>query len=324
MSKHLNIILLLIIVALSGYIFTSIPDRSEKKEAEEKKAEEKPATLTGYKVYTFKMPKEMDFAGEPVPLHEPDVLERLDREIHINLYFHSNSIILFKRANRWLPQIAEILREEGIPEDFKYLPLIESSLENAISYRHAVGFWQFREATAKELGLEVNREVDERYHPLKSTEAAVKYIKRSYRKFENWTNVAASYNIGMYGLQKRLEAQKVDSYYDLLLNEETARYVFRILAIKEIMSDPEKYGYLFPESHLYQIEPIKKVVVTETISDLVDYALDQGINYKLLKRFNPWLRTDRLTVRNGESYTLFIPVREKETAAPFLRSNKSS
>ena len=128
----------------------------------------------------------------------------------------------------------------------------------------------------------------------------------------------------MYGLQKRLEDQKVDSYYDLLLNEETARYVFRILAIKEIMSHPDKYGYLFPESHLYQMEPIKKVVVTETIDDLVDYSIAQGINYKLLKRFNPWLRTDRLTVRNGESYTLFIPVRTEETEVPFVRSNKSS
>ena len=173
LNKYLNILLVLIIIGLTGYIFSDSSKKPKKVVVKEE-----PEPITGYKVYTFKMPEEMDFAGEPVPLHEPDVLERLDREIHINLYFHSNSIILFKRAHRWLPQIAEILEKENIPEDFKYLPLIESSLENAISYRHAVGFWQFREATAKELGLEVNREVDERYHPLKSTEAAVKYLKR--------------------------------------------------------------------------------------------------------------------------------------------------
>lgn len=309
MAKYLNIILIILILALTGYIFVKEDDR--KPVTEETKFE---ATFgkDNYKVFSFDIPDEMHFAGEEVPLNEADVLERLDREIHVNLYYHSNTIFLFKRAHRWLPQIADILKKNNIPEDFKYLPLIESNLENLVSYRQAVGFWQFREATARELGLEVNREVDERYHPLKSTIAACKYLQKAYDRFGNWTNVAASYNIGMYGLDKRLKEQKVDSYYDLLLNSETARYVFRVLAIKEIMEDAEKYGYDFSESQLYEIEPIKKVAVTRSIPDLVDFSLEQGINYKLLKRFNPWLRTDRLTVRGGKTYTIFIPVRNSE------------
>ncbi len=273
-------------------------------------------------VVTYQAPEQMYFAGEKVPLHIPDVRERLDREMHVNLYFHSNTILMLKRAQRWLPTIGEILKKNGIPEDFKYLSLIESSLENAISYRGAVGFWQLMEGTAKELGLTVNNEVDERYNPIKSTEVACEYLKRSYRKFGNWTNVAASYNIGIYGLQRRLDEQKEDSYYDLLLNSETSRYVFRILAVKEIIENDSYYGYKFPASHLYNEEPVKKVVVTETQSSLVDFAHEQGINYKLLKRHNPWLRTDRLTVRKGKSYTIDIPIIDKpDNDAYALRGN---
>lgn len=262
-------------------------------------------------VVTYQAPEQMYFAGERVPLHIPDVRERFDREMHVNLYFHSNTILMLKRAQRWLPTIGKILKKNGIPEDFKYLPLIESSLENAVSYRGAVGFWQLMEGTAEEFGLKVTNEIDERYDPIKSTEVACKYLKRAHRKFGNWTNVAASYNMGMYGLQRRLDEQKVDSYYDLLLNSETTRYVFRILAIKEIVENDSHYGYDFPSSHLYREEPVKKVVITESKPNLVDFAHEQGINYKLLKRHNPWLRTDRLTVRRGESYTIDIPLIEK-------------
>lgn len=270
-------------------------------------------------VVTYQAPEQMYFAGEEVPLHIPDVRERFDREMHVNLYFHSNTILMLKRAQRWLPTIGEILKRKGIPEDFKYLPLIESSLENAVSYRGAVGFWQLMEGTAEEFGLKVSNEVDERYDPVKSTEVACQYLERAYRKFGNWTNVAASYNMGMYGLQRRLDEQKVDSYYDLLLNSETERYVFRILAIKEIVENDSHYGYKFPSSHLYQEEPVKKVVVTESQPDLVNFALEQGINYKLLKRHNPWLRTDRLTVRSGESYTIDIPILSKPDHDSFVQ-----
>jgi hypothetical protein len=256
---------------------------------------------------SFDIPEGTTFAGEAVPLDIPDVRERFDKELQINTYFHSNTIFLIKRAHRWLPQIEEILRSNDIPDDFKYLPLIESNLLNAISPKDAVGYWQILEESGKEFGLEISREVDERYDPLKATEAACKYLARAYRKFGNWTIVAASYNRGMSGMQRALDGQKVNSYYDLYLNEETSRYVFRILAIKEIVQNPEKYGFHIRQKHLYNQEPLRYVEVNETIRDLVDFAKDQGTNYKLLKRHNPWLREEKLTVRKGKSYLIALP-----------------
>lgn len=256
---------------------------------------------------SFDVPEGITFAGEPVPLDIPDVRERLDKELQINVYFHSNTIFLIKRANRWLPQMEKILKEHGIPEDFMYLPLIESNLLNAVSPKHAVGYWQILEDSGRELGLEISREVDERYDPLKATEAACKYLRRAYNKFQNWTIVAASYNRGMAGMQRALDDQKVDSYYDLYLNEETSRYVFRILAIKEIIRNPEKYGFFIRQKHLYKEEPLRYVEVNETIRDLVDFAKDHGTNYKLLKRHNPWLRQEKLTIKNGKSYLIALP-----------------
>lgn len=256
---------------------------------------------------SFDVPEGITFANEPVPLDIPDVRERLDKELQINVYFHSNTIFLIKRAHRWLPQIEKILKENGIPEDFKYLPLIESNLLNAVSPKHAVGYWQILEDSGRELGLEISREVDERYDPLKSTEAACKYLRRAYDKFKNWTIVAASYNRGMAGIQRALDEQKVDSYYDLYLNEETSRYVFRILAIKEIIQNPEKYGFYIRQKHLYKEEPLRYVEVNETIRDLVDFAKDHGTNYKLLKRHNPWLREEKLTVKKGKTYLIALP-----------------
>lgn len=253
------------------------------------------------------VPNEMTFAGEPVPLDVSDVYERLDKELQINTYFHSNTIFLIKRANRWLPQIQKILEENDVPEDFKYLPLIESGLLNDISPKNAVGYWQILKAAGKENGLEITDEVDERYDPLKATVAACKYLKQAYRKFGNWTIVAASYNRGMGGMERAIENQQVDSYYDLYLNEETSRYVFRILAIKEIVENPLKYGFRVSPQHLYQEESLRYVKVDESIRDLVTFAKAHNTNYKLLKRHNPWLRDDRLTVRKGREYRVAIP-----------------
>jgi len=256
---------------------------------------------------SFAVPREMTFAGEPVPLSIPDVHERLDKELQINCYLHSNTIFLIKRANRWFPQMEEILKKHGIPEDFKYLPLIESNLMNVISYKDAVGYWQILKDSGQELGLEITKEVDERYDPLKATEAACLYLKRSYRKFGNWTMVAASYNRGMGGVERALENQNEKSYYDLYLNDETSRYVFRILAIKEIAENPLRYGFAINPDHLYKPEPLRYVEVDETIKDLVVFAKEHGTNYKLLKRHNPWLREDRLTIRKGKKYSIAIP-----------------
>ncbi len=256
---------------------------------------------------SFAVPKEMTFAGEAVPLSIPDVHERLDKELQINCYLHSNTIFLIKRANRWLPQMEEILKKHGIPEDFKYLPLIESNLLNVISYKDAVGYWQILKASGQELGLEITKEVDERYDPLKATEAACLYLKRSYKKFGSWTMVAASYNRGMGGVERALENQNEKTYYDLYLNDETSRYVFRILAIKEIAEHPLRYGFRIDPDHLYKEEPLRYVEVDETIKDLVVFAKEHGTNYKLLKRHNPWLREDRLTIRKGKKYSIAIP-----------------
>ena len=253
------------------------------------------------------LPDNLSFAGEQVPMHIPDVKERLDRELHINSYWHNNSIFLIKRANRWFPEIEKILAKNNIPNDFKYLPVIESALINDISPKEAVGFWQFMKGTAKEFGLIVNREVDERYNPLKATEAACKYLRKAYGKFGNWTLAAASYDGGMRRIERSLEQQRVESYYDLQLNGETARYVFRILAVKELLSDPEKYGFQIPEEHLYQWEPQHEVEITETIPNLVDFAHNQGINLKILKRHNPWLRSNKLTVRKGKKFVISVP-----------------
>ncbi|MBZ0247277.1 MAG: lytic transglycosylase domain-containing protein [Cyclobacteriaceae bacterium] len=256
---------------------------------------------------SYELPKELSFAGEQVPLDRSDLREQIDKELQINIYFHSNTIFLMKRANEWLPQFEPILKRNGIPDDFKYLPLIESGLLNVISPANAVGFWQIVRSAGKENGLEITREVDQRYDPIKAAEAACSYFNKAYEKFGNWTLVAASYNRGMSGLGRAIEKQKVDSYYDLFLNEETARYVFRILAIKEIIENPVRYGFKINPQHLYQQDSLRFVEVKETIPDLVEFALEQGSNYKLLKRHNPWLRDDRLTVRRNETYTIALP-----------------
>lgn len=256
---------------------------------------------------SFDLPKTVVFAGETVPMELPDVRERLDKELHINTYWHNNTIFLMKRAHRWFPQMEAILKKHNIPDDFKYLPLIESGLMNDISPKDAVGFWQILKSAGQENGLEINDQVDERYDPIKATEAACRYLKRAYKKFGNWTSVAASYNRGMGGIERALENQTVDSYYDLYLNDETARYVFRIIACKEIIEHPERYGFNVKERHLYDAEPLRYVTVNQTIPDLIAFAKANGTNYKLLKRHNPWLRDNKLTVKKGKSYRIALP-----------------
>lgn len=256
---------------------------------------------------SYDLPEKVSFAGEPAPLNLPDVRERLDKELQINVYLQSSTLFLLKRANRWLPRMEEILRTNGIPDDFKYLPVIESALLNGVSPKEAVGYWQIREASGKELGLEITKEVDERYDPIKATEAACKYLKKSYDKFGNWTLVAASYNRGVAGISSDLKDQKMNNYYDVHLNDETSRYVFRLLAIKEIFENPSKYGFKLKKDHLYQPEKLRYVEVTETIPSLVDFALAQGSNYKMLKRYNPWLRQNKLTVKKGKTYRIAFP-----------------
>ncbi|MEY2630288.1 MAG: hypothetical protein RLZZ469_1185 [Bacteroidota bacterium] len=253
-------------------------------------------------------PTEVDFAGEKTPLQISDVRERLDRELLINANLDATTALIIKRANRVFPIIEPILAKYGVPDDFKYLAVIESGLVNAVSSAGARGVWQFMPETAKEKGMEVNDIVDERYHLEKSTEAACRYLLAAKEKFGSWTLAAASYNGGMNGITKRIDEQKVTNYYDLALTEETSRYVFRILALKEIMRQPAKYGFSIYTSDLYTQIPTKKVAVDSSITDLTGFAISQGINYKILKIHNPWLRDKKLVNPTKKRYEIEIPL----------------
>jgi membrane-bound lytic murein transglycosylase D len=252
-------------------------------------------------------PAAIDFAGEGAPLQIADVRERFDRELLVNANLHATTIIILKRANRAFPVIEPILARYGVPDDFKYLAVIESGLVNATSSAGAKGIWQFMPATAKEYGMEVNDYVDERYHLEKSTEAACKYLLEARKKFGSWTLAAAAYNGGVSGVNKQIEFQKVNNYYDLHLTEETARYVFRILALKEIMKNPGLYGFEVQPHEMYNLLPSRKVEVDSTVNDLASFALAQGINYKILKIHNPWLRDRKLVNTSKRKYVIDIP-----------------
>ncbi len=260
-----------------------------------------------YKVFNVRIPQNLNFAGEKTPIRDFSVREAMERELIINTYWQAQTLMLHKKANRWFPIIEPILKKYGIPEDFKYVPLIESQLTNVVSPQGATGFWQLIEATAKSYGLEINDDIDERYNVVKSTEAACKYIIEAYKQFNNWTLVAASYNLGRTGIQNQLDKQKVTSYYDVLLTEETARYVYRLLAMKEIISRPKVYGFILRKKDLYPTIPTKKMVIDSTIHNLADFALTEGINYKYLKLFNPWLRTNFLPNETHKKYILELP-----------------
>lgn len=252
-------------------------------------------------------PAEIDFAGEQTPLNIIDVKERLDRELLVNANLDASTLLIIKRANRFFPVIEPILKKNDVPDDFKYLAVAESALMNATSSAGAKGFWQFMPDTAKERGMEVNDGVDERYHLEKSTEAACKYLLDAYKKFGSWTLAAASYNGGFGGVNKQITIQGVTNYYDLLLTDETARYVFRILALKQIMKNPVQYGFDIAPAELYQTIPTRKLEIDSSITDLASFAKSQGINYKILKIHNPWLRDRKLANPNKKKYVIEIP-----------------
>ena len=253
-------------------------------------------------------PSKLDFSGEATPLKIADVKERFDRELIVNVNLHASTILAIKRANRAFPIIEPILKKNGVPDDFKYLAVIESGLVNVVSPAGARGIWQFMPETAKERGMEVNENVDQRYDLEKSTQAACSYFLSAKGKLGTWTMAAASYNGGMGGVNRQITIQKVTDYYDLLLTEETSRYVFRILALKEIMENPVKYGYNIAPKELYGTLPTRKIEIDSTINDLADFAKAQGINYKILKIHNPWLREAKLIIAEGKKYQIEIPL----------------
>ena len=287
----------LVLVLISGFVFTFEGFTALKSYGEE----------PSYKVYALELPDSLSFAGEIVPLHSPDLKERLDRELLVNTYWQSNMMLLLKRANKYFPTIEKILKEEGVPTDLKYLSVIESGLENVISPAGAKGFWQIMRTTGREYGLEVNSNVDERYHIVSSTRMAAQYLKKAKDKFGSWTLAAASYNRGMSGIQRNLNVQEVESYFDLLLGKETSRYVFRILAVKEIIENPSKYGYVFDNTDLYYSVPVRYHGLDTAISNLTSFAQKMGINYKILKIHNPWLLQNHLNNKSRKYYEIAIP-----------------
>lgn len=268
---------------------------------------QKERLVNDYNVYAIPVPENLEFAGEPVPIESPDIYERMDRELLVNTYWQSNGFLLIKRANKYFPVIEPILAEYGVPDDFKYLAVIESGLTHAVSPAGAKGFWQIMESTGKEYGLEINSNVDERYNIEKSTRAAAQYLKKSKERFGSWTLAAAAYNAGNYGISKQLDRQDVNDYYDLLLGEETGRYVFRILALKEILQDPKRFGFNYREKDLYHDVPSYKVKVDTAVSDFPAFARKFGINYKILKIHNPWLREAHLNNRSRKEYLIELP-----------------
>ena len=260
-----------------------------------------------YAVYALAMPENLNFAGEPVPIENPDIYERMDRELLVNAYWQSNALLLIKRVHKYFPVIEPILKEYGIPDDFKYLAVIESGLTQVVSPAKATGFWQIMKGTGKDYKMEINDNVDERYHIEKSTRVACEYLKASKERFGSWTRAAAAYNAGNAGVLRQLERQEVSNYYDLLLGEETGRYVFRILALKEILKHPQKYGFNFNPDQLYKNIPTYTVKVDTPVENFATFAQKFDINYKILKIHNPWLREAHLVNKSGKIYNIDIP-----------------
>jgi membrane-bound lytic murein transglycosylase D len=262
-----------------------------------------------YKVFGITIPKTPEFCGEPVPVSDYSIRESLEKELLVNTYWQSQTLLFFKRCNRWFPVIQPILKRNHIPDDFKYIAVVESGFTNVVSPAGATGFWQLVEPTAKNYGLEITDEVDERYNVEKSTEAACRFFKEAYEKYHNWTLVAASFNLGMGGIDKQLEKQKASNYYDLFLNDETARYVFRILAVKDILTRPKTYGFELRQKDLYPALPTYSIKVDSSVTDLADFAIKQGVTYKTLKMLNPWLRKSNLP--NSEKKTYYFLLLKK-------------
>ena len=259
-----------------------------------------------FRVKGFEYDHNINFCGEKVPLHSQDIFERLDREVLKNAYWHSEIILFYKRFGKFWPTIEPIFKKHKIPKDFVYLLMIESGFDNLVSPAGAAGFWQIMEKTGQDFGLEITPELDERYNLEKATDAACRYLKEAYKKFGSWTAVAASYNMGMGGLQKKMNTQNSSNVYDLLLNTETSRYIFRIIAVKEIIEKPEKFGYILKPKDQYKPIKARKVEIKET-TNLYELAKREGVNYKIVRILNPWIRSEKLIAKPGKTYYIDIP-----------------
>lgn len=290
----------LLVLVLYSFIQQSKPDKIQNDAYREVITEK-------YRIFSLPLPEKMDFAGEVVPLEQEDIREKMDREMLVNTYWQSNTLLCFKRAHRWFPVIEPILAANEIPDDFKYLALIESGLVNVVSPAGATGFWQFIEETGKSYGLEINDQVDERYHVERSTQAACHYLRDAYDQYGSWALAAASYNMGLAGPKRQIERQKQNTYWNLLLNDETGRYVFRILAMKEIFNHADQYGFVIRPYDLYEPYHYETVTVDSSITNLTSFSGSFKVSYKQLKLYNPWLRETYLKNKDRKAYEIKIP-----------------
>ncbi len=298
-----------VLFILGFFFFSSYTggDDPEPEPNSNKKLSHNKNNSTAQNVLSFDVPAKADFAGEPMPLDNFDVRERLNRELLVNTFWHSNTILNIQKLSRFFPVIEPILKEEGVPDDFKYLCVAESSLRNAVSPAGAKGFWQFMKETGKSYKLEVNKQVDERYHLEKSTRAACKFLKFLKNEFNSWTMAAAAYNMGGRNLNKNCAEQKTRNYYDLNLNSETARYIFRIVALKEVLKQPEKYGFHIDEKHTYPpLDNFEIIEVNSSIANWADWAKKYNMSYRMLKVYNPWLVSSSLSNRSGKTYRIKV------------------
>ena len=300
MQKTLRFLSVLSVTILSFSFFNAlhVSDSGPKKN-----------TAETYTIKALKIPSGLTFAGEKVPVDRFDIRERMDRELLVNTYWQSNGLLMIKRAHKYFPIIEPLLKKYGIPDDFKYLAVAESGLQNNSSPAGASGFWHFLKSSAREYGLEVNRNVDERYNLELATKVAAEYLKKSKERFGSWTLAAAAYNAGNARISRSLKTQQVDDYYDLLLNSETSRYVFRIVALKEVMTNPKQYGFEFDEEDLYTLPKTRFVKVDTVITNIASFAKQFGMNYKEMKLYNPWLRQNRLNNKSRKLYHIQIPIK---------------
>jgi len=305
MNKPSKIIVLLSVIALSGILINAVQQGENTPFISKTKAEK--SSNDSYTIKPIKIPENLEFSGEKVPLDKIDIRERIDRELLVNTFWQSNALLWIKRSHKYFPIIEPILKEKGVPDDFKYLAVIESNLMNVTSPAGAKGFWQMLKAAAKENGLEVNSNVDERYHLEKATRAACDYLLTSKKRFGTWTLAAAAYHDGRGGISKKLSTQLVSNYYDMLAGQNTQRYVPRIIAAKEILSHPERYGFEFDEEDLYTMPESYNVKVDTPIANIASFAKKHNTNYRELKVLNPWLRENVLNNKSRKKYIIKIP-----------------
>ncbi|MFB1003056.1 MAG: lytic transglycosylase domain-containing protein [Bacteroidia bacterium] len=299
MLKNATILVLTVITV--GLL--SISSKDTEKEDQAIKMEK------GLQVYPVPIPSNLSFAEESVPLNKYGIKERLDRELLVNTYWQSNTMIMLKRSKRVFSVVEPILAQHGIPDDFKYLAVAESGLVNVTSHLGAKGVWQFMKSSGKDYGLRINDQVDERLHLEKSTKAACIYLKEAYERFGTWSLAAASYNRGMAGIRRDLTKQFVADYYDLHLNTETSRYMLRLLALKQIFDNPIDFGFHIEDKDYYTSEAFVHIVVDKDILNISEYARSIGTNYHILKSMNPWIKGNELLVSDGP-YTIKAPLQK--------------